>query len=172
MRIARGEAPRRMLMTFLGLCFGCGALSVLLKVIDLPGSTVACAIAVAFALASAGAVTAMRGDDPAFTTAGVRLKAFSWDRAQVVVPWPEIDRMWIARIRDYDYLYILPQDPDRFIRGGGFLRAWTMARIAAAQGSALQMYLPADSLPLDRVRAAVEEFSGGSVRLDPAPRTA
>ncbi|MER6409272.1 hypothetical protein ABT269_38750 [Streptomyces viridosporus] len=170
MRIPRGKLPRRRLMTFLGLCAGCGALSVLLKVIDTPGSSAASACAVAFLLVSAGAAAAIRGDNPAFTTDGVRLKAFFWDRGQVLVPWSEIDRMWIARLRgrggEYDFLYILPQDPDRYMRSGDFLRAYLMARLAADQGSALQIHLPVDGLSQDRIRAAVEELSAGHCHVD------
>ncbi|MGV9995101.1 hypothetical protein [Streptomyces sp. NPDC003374] len=154
-----------MLMTFLGLCAGSGALTVLLKVTDLPGSGAAGAFAVAFLLVSVGAAAAIRGDNPAFTTDGVRLKAFVWDRGQVLVPWSEIDRVWIARGRgrqhDYDHLYVLPQDPDRYRRSGGLLRASLMARIAADRGSALLIHLPADGLSHDRIRAAVVEFSAG-----------
>ncbi|GAA2479843.1 hypothetical protein GCM10010406_15060 [Streptomyces thermolineatus] len=170
LRIPRGALPRRMLTAFLGLCAGCGALTLLLKLMGLPGGGAAGALALGFLLASVGAAAAMRGDDPAFTADGVRLKAFAWDRAQVLVPWSEIDRMWIARPRGYDYLYLLPRDPDRHLRGGGRLRARIMARIAADRGSALQIHLPADGLPPDRIRTAVEEFSGGTVHIGPSPR--
>ncbi|PLW71237.1 hypothetical protein GQS52_01560 [Streptomyces sp. SCUT-3] len=172
LRIPRGALPRRMLMAFLGICGGCGALALLLKASGLPGGRTAGALALAFLLASVGAAAAMRGDDPAFTADGVRLKAFAWDRGQVLVPWSEIDRVWIGRFRGYDYLYVLPRDPERHVRAGGLLRARIMARVAADRGSALQIHLPADGLPPDRVRTAVEEFSGGTVRLGPAPRTA
>ncbi|MET8569522.1 hypothetical protein [Streptomyces sp. NPDC004783] len=143
-------------------------LSVVLRVFHVPGSTAAGACAAALLLASALAAAAMRGGDPAFTTDGVRLKAFAWDRRQVLVPWSEVDRLWIARLGGggFDYLYVLPRDPDRYRRGGGFLRAALMARLAADQGSALQIHLPADGLPQDRVRAAVRELSAGRCHVD------
>ncbi|UWP85151.1 hypothetical protein [Dactylosporangium fulvum] len=165
LRIPQGRANRRLVVVVGGLAVVCGVLAFT----DLPIATVAAAFAVGLGIPAVLAALAGRGADPALTVEGIRLKAFPFDRTQVVVPWREVERTWIATLGAYDYLFVVPRDPARYRRGRGFVRPAVMSLTSARHGTALQIYLPADGVSKDRIRTAMAQFSAGTVHVGPAP---
>ncbi|GAA4087163.1 hypothetical protein [Actinomadura miaoliensis] len=175
LRITQGRLAARTVMTCTAMAVVCIGLASLLAASELPrvvssgGSLVLGCVAAGLLLAVLVALPTLFGGDPALTADGIRMKVFAWDRTQTVIPWSAIERLWIARTGQFDYLYVLPREPERYRRGRGLLRAGLMSQMHSAQGSALHIHLPADGISQERVRVAVEQFSGGAVRVTAAP---
>jgi len=108
-----------------------------------------------------------RGGSPSIDREGVRLKAFGFDRSLTLVPWPEVDAVWLAQAGWYPGLFVRPRDPERF-RGGGF-RGWFMRYAARRQGSEMVIGLRHDRAFLEQVCVAVHEYSGGRLLVTAGP---
>lgn len=148
LRIPQGRVNRRAVLIIGGLALGCAALAVALAAADLPGVIAATVVAAGLGIAACLGAFAGRGNQPALTGDGIRLKPGPFARDQVLLPWHAVGRIWIARTGRYDYLYVRPRE----------------------QRHAIPIYLPVDGgVSQPRIRAAVEQFSGGSVRVGEAP---
>jgi hypothetical protein len=101
-----------------------------------------------------------RGPRPRLSTEGVHLKCFAWDRTPTTIPWKQIHRLWIERTGIKLYLYVLPNEPERYIAARNVLARIIMRYLLRNRGAPMRIQLPPNRPTTAHIDRVVRTCSG------------